>query len=67
MGKNQNIRFLLVHEACVWTICDATREKKLKADRHTVDVEKGFSAQNLICTGRRSRLTTENQDILLRV
>ena len=42
-------------------------KKKLKADRHTADVEKGFSAQNLICTSQRIRLTTGNQDMLLRV
>ena len=38
---------------------------EFKADRHTADVEKGFSA--LICTSRRIRLTTENQDMLFRV
>ena len=45
------------------------KEKKLKADtdRHTADVEKGFSAHNLICTSQRFRLTTENKDMLLRV
>ena len=41
-------------------------KKKLKADRHTADVERGFSAQNLICTSQSS-LTTENQDMLLTV
>ena len=42
-------------------------KKKLKADRHTADAEKGFSrsAQNLICASQRIKLTTENQDILL--
>ena len=30
IGENQNILFLLAHEACVWTIQDATKEKKLK-------------------------------------
>ena len=29
------------------------KKKKLKADRHTADVERGFSAQNLICTSLR--------------
>ena len=43
-----------------------TKEKR-KADRHTADVEKGFSAHNLICTSQRFRLTTENKDMLLRV
>ena len=42
-------------------------KEKLKADRHTADVEKGFSMQNLICTSQRIRLTTGNQDMLLRV
>ena len=28
-------------------------KKKLEADRHTADVERGFSAQNLICTSQR--------------
>ena len=42
-------------------------KKKITADRHTADVEKGLSAQNLICTSQRIWLTTENQDILLRV
>ena len=27
--------------------------KKLEADRHNADVERGFSAQNLICTSQR--------------
>ena len=40
-------------------------KKKIKADRHTADVESGFSAHNLICTSQRSRLTAENQDMLL--
>ena len=42
-------------------------KKILKADRHTADVDGGFSAQNLIYTNQRSRLTIENQDMLLRV
>ena len=50
MGENQNILFILVHEAAVRTICDATKKKQLKANRHTAEVERGFSAQNLICT-----------------
>ena len=29
-GENQNIMFLLVYEACAWTICDATKRKKLE-------------------------------------
>ena len=42
-------------------------KKKLMADRRTVDVERGFSTQNLICMSQRCRLTTENHDMLLRV
>ena len=42
-------------------------KRKLQAATHTADVEKGFSAQNLICTSQRITLTTEDQDILLRV
>ena len=42
-------------------------KKKLQADRHTADVEKGFSMQNLICTSQRIRLTTGNQDMVFRV
>ena len=34
---------------------------------HTADCERGFSAQNLILTPLRNRLTPENQDMLLRV
>ena len=30
MGENQNILFVLVHEAAVRTICDATKENSLK-------------------------------------
>ena len=30
MGENQNILFLLVRKACVWTIRDATKKKKKK-------------------------------------
>ena len=46
------------------------KKNKLEADgcdRCTADVERGFSAQNLVCTNQRSRLTTENQDMLLRM
>ena len=31
------------------------KKKKLKADRYTADVERGFSAQNLICTSQRGK------------
>ena len=34
---------------------------------HTCDVERGFSAQNLILTARRNRLEAHTQDALLRV
>ena len=34
---------------------------------HTADVERSFSTQNLICTGLRNTLTTEHQDMLMRV
>ena len=42
-------------------------KKKLKADRHTADVEKWLGAQNLFCTSQRIRLTTGNQDKLYSV
>ena len=61
MGENQNIQFLVVFEQFIMS-----SKEKLKADTHTADVEKGFSAQKLICTSQRIRLT-ENQDMLLRV
>ena len=34
---------------------------------HTAGCERGFSAQNLILTALRNRLTAENQDMLMRV
>ena len=34
---------------------------------HTADVERNFSTQNLIWTGLRNTLTTEHQDMLMRV
>ena len=34
---------------------------------HTAGCERGFSAQNLILTPLRNRLSGQNQDILLRV
>ena len=48
---------------------DTTKEKgkkkEKKADPHTADVEKGFSAQSLISACWRIKLTKENQDMLL--
>ena len=52
---------------CVFEQFMMPPKKKLKADRHIADVEKGFGVQNLICTGPRIRPTTENQEMLLRV
>ena len=34
---------------------------------HTADVERVFSAQNLICTDLRNRISPETQDMLMRV
>ena len=54
---------------CVLELFVMPSKKKLKADRHTADVEKSLvhGIQNLMCTGQRIRLTTENQDMLLRL
>ena len=48
MGDNQNILFLLV---CVWTVRDAIKEKLELI--HTADLDRGFSAHNLICSSQR--------------
>jgi hypothetical protein len=34
---------------------------------HTADVERSFSTQNLICTANRCTLTSEHQEMLMRV
>ena len=71
MGKSQNVLFLffLKHTFEQFVI---PSKKKLKADRHTADVERGFSAQNLICTSQKNRLTIKkkikkNQDMFFGV
>ena len=39
----------------------------LSSPAHTADCERGFSAQNLLLTSLRNRLSPENQDMLMRV
>ena len=64
MGKKTNKScFFFFFLKCAFKQFVMPPKKKLQADRHTADVEE----QNLISTNQRSRLTIENQDMLLRV